>query len=283
MLIPIIFFSSSNNTAYAAKLIALGLEEKGFQTQLISAQELKTGKHNLTNVQVLGVGAPIYGGFAEPIKDWAKHFDFSGKRVFLFSTAGIWHFGSTAEMAGLIEKNGGRVIGAFEMTFRGCMDGIVFSKRLTVSHPIKKTDLERALSFGCNIAIALENNEEYVDATTGKHIFGKTLLTLIRGVKFIALKLFKVCLYVTDSDKCVGCMKCTTICPSDAIKVQNMSPSINCDLCISCFRCFKECPTKALSLRFVGDRQYYRGPWMLRGYIDPEKILSEHSNGMLKN
>ncbi|MCW3984493.1 MAG: EFR1 family ferrodoxin [Candidatus Bathyarchaeota archaeon] len=281
MLIPIIFFSSSNNTAYVAKLIALGLGEKGFQTQLIPIQELKTGKHNLTDAKVLGVGAPIYGGFAEPIKNWAKNFDFAGKRVFLFSTAGIWHFGSTAEMISLIEKQNGRVIGAFEMTFRGCMDGIVYSKRLSESHPIKKTDIERAVAFGYTLAHVLENSKEYVDSTTGKHIFGAAFLTLIRVVKLFVLKLFKVCLYITDSDKCVGCMKCTKICPSDAVKIQNKSPSINYHLCISCCRCFKDCPTKALSLRFFGDRQYYHGPWMLRGYIDPEKIIAENSNETL--
>ncbi len=180
-------------------------------------------------------------------------------------------------MIRLVEKNKGRIIGAFEMTFRGCMDGIVYSKKLSESHPIKKSDLEKAFDFGSNVADVMGHDRGYVDSTN-KHHFGAAMLTIIRGVKFIVLKLFKVCLYVTDGSKCVGCMKCTRICPSGAIKVENKKPSINHHLCISCYRCFKECPKKALTLRLFGDRPYYRGPWQLEGYIDPEKIKAERSS-----
>ncbi len=65
MLVPLIFFSSSNNTAYIAKLISLGIEEKGFQTKLVPIGDLTAGKHDLTNADVIGIGAPIYGGFVE--------------------------------------------------------------------------------------------------------------------------------------------------------------------------------------------------------------------------
>jgi ferredoxin/flavodoxin len=274
VLLPLVYFSSSNNTAYVARLIAIGLEEKGLQTELVPIEDLKTKKRDLQNAEVIGVGAPIYGGFAEPIKDWVKTSDFSRKRVFLFSTAGIWQFGSTAEMIRLVEKNNGEVIGAFEMTFRGCMDGIVYSKRLSESHPLTKADIQRAVDFGCRIADAAKTSGEFVDGTK-KHHFSTALTMLIKGVKFIGLKLIKICFYTIDSDKCVGCMKCTQACPTGAVVVSDKSPKISHRLCISCFRCFKECPQGALSLRFVGDRPYYRGPWQLKGYIDPSEIRNQ--------
>lgn len=271
MLVPLIYFSSSNNTAYVAKLIAFGLEEKGIQVDLVEIEDLKAGKYDITGADVMGIGAPIYGGFAEPIKDWAKDLDFAGKRVFLFSTAGFAHFGSTREMIRMVDENNGNIIGAFEMTFRGCMDGIIYSRKLSERYPLRKKDLKRAIDFGREVADIVKADAGYVDSTY-KHNLGAATLAIIKVIKFIVLKMIKVFFYVTDSSKCIACMKCEKVCPSGAVKVEEKRPIIDHDLCISCFRCFKECPQKALKLRFIGDRPYYRGPWQLEGYIDPAKI-----------
>jgi len=268
---PLIYFSASNNTAYVARLIAQGIEEKGLKADLIRIEDLKAGKYDLTNAKVIGIGAPIYGGFAEPIKDWVNSFDFTSKRVFLFSTAGIFHFGSTKEMIRIVERNHGKIIGAFEITFRGCMDGVVYSKKLSEKYPLKKEDLKKAIDFGNNIADIIARGVGYAESMN-KHYFGAASLAIIRVIKFIVLRILKMCLYVIDSSKCISCMKCEKSCPSAAVRVNSKKPRINHHLCISCFRCFKECLQKALSLRFIGDRQYYRGPWQLEGYIDPAKI-----------
>ncbi|MEN4007293.1 MAG: EFR1 family ferrodoxin [Methanobacterium sp.] len=271
MNILLIYFSSSNNTAYVAKLIALGLEKKGLNPDLVRIEDFKAGKYDLADADVIGIGAPIYGGFAEPIKDWVKDFDFNGKKVFLFSTAGMAHFGSTNEMIKIVEKNNGKVIGGFEMTFQGCMDGIIYLKEQAQKYPIKKKELERAIEFGCKIADIVESGEGYVDSTY-KHYLGAINLAIIRVIKLFVSKLIKVFVYVIDSKKCMACMKCEEVCPSGAIQVNKKKPIINHGLCVSCFRCFKECPSKALNLRFIGNRPYYWGPWQLEGYIDPEKI-----------
>jgi ferredoxin/flavodoxin len=254
-----------------AKLIALGLEEKGIQADLVRIEDLKAGKYDMTGASVIGIGAPIYGGFAEPIKDWAKNLDFAGKRVFLFSTAGIAHFGSTKEMIRMVERNNGNIIGAFEMTFRGCMDGIIYSKKQSEKYPLHKKDLRRAIDFGREVADIVKVDAGYVDSTY-KHNFEAATLAIIRVIKFIVLKMVKVCFYVTDSSKCIACMKCEKGCPSGAVRVKEKKPIIVHGSCISCFKCFKECPQKALSLRFIADRPYYRGPWQLEGYIDPARI-----------
>ena len=51
----------------------------------------------------------------------------------------------------------------------------------------------------------------------------------------------KVC-----STGCIGCMKCTKVCPTNAISVSNNLASIEQDLCIACMQCAEECPVHAI-------------------------------------
>ena len=62
---------------------------------------------------------------------------------------------------------------------------------------------------------------------------------------------------VIDEHKCVGCGKCTLVCPMTALNVQNSSDlnrkfklaSLNEDICLGCGVCVKNCPTNAISLK----------------------------------
>lgn len=55
---------------------------------------------------------------------------------------------------------------------------------------------------------------------------------------------------VIDSFKCVGCGKCTKVCPMEAIKVaSNKKAVLDEDICLGCGVCVKNCPTKLISLK----------------------------------
>ena len=47
---------------------------------------------------------------------------------------------------------------------------------------------------------------------------------------------------------CIGCMKCTKVCPSQAITVENNLAKINYELCTNCGACAENCPTKCITL-----------------------------------
>jgi ferredoxin/flavodoxin len=274
MFVPIVYFSSSNNTAYIARIIAKGLESQGIMPELVKVEDVRAGRYDLSQSAVLGVGAPIYGGFAEPVMYWAKSFDFSGKRVFLFSTAGIFHFGSTKEMIRLVEGGGGKVIGALEVTFRGAMDGIFFMRWQAERNPIRKADLERSLQFGHDIGSIALTGEGYADSTY-HHRLGGLTLRIIKAVKDVVLPLVKRAFFEETCGLCVNCAACEKVCPVDAIRAKGECVEIDRDKCIACFRCFKACPKGALSLRFADKLEYYRGPWQLKGYVKPEELARE--------
>jgi flavodoxin/ferredoxin len=276
MIVPLVYFSASNNTAYVARIIAKGMESPDFKPELVKVEDAGAGKYDLSDAKIIGVGAPVYGGFAEPVLRWARNFDFSGKSVFLFSTAQKHFFSATGQMIDLVRKHGGTVIGAFEMMFPGAGDGVFFSKEQADRHPLQRDDLERALRFGREIAAIAKNGKGYADYTY-RHGFITPLMPLVQAAKKVILGIVKRGLFESSCGLCRGgsCTACAGVCPVDAIEVKNQCAEIDKSKCIACFRCFKECPEGVFTLRFSGGREYYRGPWQLKGYVDPDKLALE--------
>ncbi len=275
MMIPVVYFSASHNTAYVAQIIAKGIESPGhdLKPDLVRVENAGERKIDLSRADVIGVGAPIYGGFAEPVMRWAESFDFSGKRIFLFSTANKYFFNSTRQMIDLLQKKGGTVIGAFEMKFPGSMEGVFYSKEEADKHPLQRSELERALRFGRKIGDIIKTGNGYADFAY-PHRLPAPVMPLVRAVKKAVLGIVKRGLFESSCGLCTGgsCTACAGVCPVDAIEVKGKCAEIDKSKCIACFRCFKECPQGVFSLRFAGGREYYRGPWQLKGYIDPDEL-----------
>jgi len=82
MKIPIIYFSSSGNTKYVAQLIKNGLICANLEPELISFNSLKRNNLNFEEIEVLGIGAPIYAmTFTLNMLDWIKKLPIVKKRL----------------------------------------------------------------------------------------------------------------------------------------------------------------------------------------------------------
>ena len=55
-----------------------------------------------------------------------------------------------------------------------------------------------------------------------------------------------------DSSGCVGCGKCSQICPAKAISMKKEKPAINRRTCIHCFCCQEFCPKGAMKVGRTG-------------------------------
>lgn len=53
-----------------------------------------------------------------------------------------------------------------------------------------------------------------------------------------------------EIDKCIFCMKCSKVCPSQCITVDNKAATWECDpfACVYCGVCVESCPTKCLEM-----------------------------------
>ncbi|MBW2093373.1 MAG: 4Fe-4S binding protein [Deltaproteobacteria bacterium] len=51
-----------------------------------------------------------------------------------------------------------------------------------------------------------------------------------------------------DTEKCVGCGMCVSVCPAEAISVHEQA-RVDTERCMGCGHCVQECPEYALSLQ----------------------------------
>ncbi|MGL5514953.1 MAG: DUF362 domain-containing protein [Sporomusa sp.] len=58
---------------------------------------------------------------------------------------------------------------------------------------------------------------------------------------------------VVDQEKCVGCKKCSAVCPEQAITVSNKKASVTGKKCIGCGECLTVCPLKATGMDWATD------------------------------
>lgn len=72
-------------------------------------------------------------------------------------------------------------------------------------------------------------------------------------------------------DKCNGCEKCIEYCPTEAIKLNSSTASINRELCYSCGECTVSCPHEAIEIN-----------WNTDASVMQEKVV-EHFLGVVKN
>lgn len=58
---------------------------------------------------------------------------------------------------------------------------------------------------------------------------------------------------VVDPEKCVGCSKCSVVCPETAISMSEKKANISPDACIGCGECLTVCPVKANGMEWATD------------------------------
>jgi Pyruvate/2-oxoacid:ferredoxin oxidoreductase delta subunit len=58
----------------------------------------------------------------------------------------------------------------------------------------------------------------------------------------------------TDDDACIGCGECETLCPVQAVKMEDEIPVVDTAWCIGCGVCATVCPTDAVAMKLRSDR-----------------------------
>jgi Fe-S-cluster-containing hydrogenase component 2 len=53
-------------------------------------------------------------------------------------------------------------------------------------------------------------------------------------------------LYAVSTPKCIGCKKCLSVCPQNAITIEDGKAVIDKQKCIGCGRCLRVCPASAV-------------------------------------
>jgi Fe-S-cluster-containing hydrogenase component 2 len=54
---------------------------------------------------------------------------------------------------------------------------------------------------------------------------------------------------LVKEEKCIGCGRCISVCPFNAIKMDNEKAIILEDMCRGCMRCAPACPTNSIVVK----------------------------------
>ncbi len=89
-------------------------------------------------------------------------------------------------------------------------------------------------AMGITLAIAFKDNRAFC-----KYICPITVF--LKPASYFSLLRVK-----NDTEKCVDCGKCLTVCPMNVDMTDNSRRRLNGTECILCLKCLDACPTKAL-------------------------------------
>jgi len=130
------------------------------------------------------------------------------------------------------------------------------SLRLPCVGRVSPEFLLRTLAQGTNKIVVMQCEKSFCRFKKGSDINANRLMlmqaTLSQlGFREDALSFVEISnKAVYDTQKCVGCDKCTFICPYEAIEAKSFAtPEINLDRCVGCGACALVCPHLAIQLK----------------------------------
>jgi ferredoxin/flavodoxin len=279
MKITIIYFSSSGNIKYVAELIKQGLIFVNKEVDLVSWNELKSNRIQISNSDTIGIGAPIYAlSYPPPIIKLIKTLPKTreGSSFFLFDTCSGLPGNAIEKAKEILEKKGYLFMGALEIiapTFDSVFESSYYNH---VRWSRKKID--RAFQFGIQMGNFLGKQIPPLDWKIKRMPFANLIRVGFKHLEEFYYRFIGNSIKAKVS-KCTSCKICEKFCPTNAIEVKNL-PKINPDLCIGCFKCIRKCPQGTLYLKQFPDAKYFKGPQEINGYISPTTILREYQKAM---
>ncbi|MFX0003397.1 MAG: EFR1 family ferrodoxin [Candidatus Hodarchaeota archaeon] len=275
MKIPIVYFSSSGNTKYVAQLIKNGLKIAKFETELIPFNSLKKDNLNFEEIEVLGIGAPVYAmSFTLNMLEWIKNLPKLSKKVkfFLFDTNAGLPGPSIKQIRKILEQKNYEFIGALEVIVptRDSVFELNFFKYVSWS----RNKIHKIFQFGIRLGKIIKEEVGILD-WSNPTLFGSIIRAYFQSSEKLLYK-YASYLIAYNPNKCTKCKVCEKNCPTKAI-LFGKKPVINHTKCILCFRCLRSCPENALYFKLLPKVKYFMGPKTVKGYIPPKDILEEYS------
>lgn len=231
----ILFYSGTGNSAYVAQRIG---EQTGDEVVNLFDRIRNHDYSPVKSDRPLVFAAPTYGWqIPHILRDWIENTAFTGnKNAYFAMTCG----GSIGNAGGylkkLCEKKG--------LTYMGCVEIVMPENYIAMFHaPDKKEALEiisRAEPVIGNAAELIGKGLRLPEKQVG---FGGKISSAVVNFLFYPLFVHTRKFYATK--ECVGCGKCTKLCPLNNIDIVKGKPKWGKN-CTHCMSCICGCPREAI-------------------------------------
>lgn len=237
-----IYFSGTGNSKYCVETF---LGRYSFAAQAVSIEE----PHAVQLLQAqeeLVIGFPVqYSNMPKILRDFVvtNCSIWRGKQVFVIATMGLFSGDGAGILARLLRKYGAVITGGLHLKMPDSIcDERVLKRSLRANQQLIK-NAERKINA------AVEGYQKGKPPQDGLSIFCHIAGLLGQRLYFNnKMKNYSANLKI-DTDRCVGCGRCISLCPMRNI---DMDAENNCakssNKCTMCYRCISQCPTQAITL-----------------------------------
>lgn len=252
----ILYFSGTGNTKWAAETLAKQTGES-----LLNITD-KTGEvdYSFTNEKRVIFCFPIHGWQPPRIlRDFIKNLheaDLKDKSIYALCTCGDSVGNAINILRKDLKSKGWHLNGAFSLIMPESYVCLPFM--YTDKPERERQKIQNATDELKDIAVKIKNNITGIEQLHK----GATpwIYTNVIGEYFnkrmITDRPFNV-----DSQLCIGCGKCQSICPTCNISLKNAMPQWQQTMCTCCLACYHHCPTHAINYGRITKKrgQYYFG------------------------
>lgn len=236
-----IYFSATGNSRYALEVF---LKELDSSATVVPIED-KTAAQQLEKAEEIVFSYPVqYSDVPKIVRDFVRKNAklWQAKRVFIIATMAMFSGDGSGVLARLLEKHGAVITGGLHLK----MPDSIADEKVLKRSPEKNTALvKRARRKVIKAAADIKNGKyprqglgilsRFAGFITQRLWFGhRTRKYYSRGLK-------------VDCEKCIGCGKCTRICPTHNIIIQD-SKARGKNKCTVCYRCVNSCPKQAITL-----------------------------------
>lgn len=235
-----VYFSGTGNTRHCVEKfvkqydhsnIAIPIETPNLNKILI--------EHN-----IIVFGYPIYFSNAPKIvRDFITENKvlFHSKEIFIIATMGLFSGDGAGCTARLFRKYHAKVIGGLHLKMPDCIgDEKVLKKTLEANKEIVR-------QADAKIVLAVAKLKKGVPTKEGLNFFYHIAGLFGQRLWFYGKTLTYKEKPDIDKQKCIGCRRCSELCPMHNIEIVN-GKAVSHNQCTMCYRCFSHCPTKALTI-----------------------------------
>lgn len=253
--IDLIYFSPTGTTQKIITHIARGIGARNIANHDLTLSNLSAS--TLTGDVTL-IGAPVYAGRVAPLAvARLRQLTGQGKRAIVVVLYGNREYeDALLELANMAESAGFEVVAAG--AFIGEHSYATAERPIAMGRP-NTADLDAAKDFGRQIAaklaavntpplnakLAIPGNYPYKEGHKAQNQSP-----------------------ITDAEKCILCGTCATVCPTQAITVDDAVTTVQQD-CIACCACIKSCPTEARI--YTAEPIIEKRQWLYENCSEPKK------------
>lgn len=241
-----IYFSGTGNTRYCIEKFVHHLDADARFIGIEDQQAVQV----LEQSDFIVLGYPIYfSNLPKIMRDFLQNNQnaFSGKKVFIIATMGLFSGDGAGCAARMLRKYGAVIEGGLHLKMPDCIGDEKLLKKTAAEN---REIVKRAEQKIKRAAQALKSGQasqeglSFLNHMAG--LFGQRLWFSSKTKRYSdKLKI--------DSKKCIGCGACVKLCPMGNLSVENQIAQHH-NQCTMCYRCISHCPQQAITL--LGDALY---------------------------